>query len=413
MPRYRTLVEQFYSTSSSQAKMTIKTLQMLSLMALFFCSSLAFAGSCDNPSNDFDGVYCLTKNYLAADAQLNDAYSELRSRLTDAQKQDLKIGQIRWITERNTTCSATRNGRFFIELDLATQSTLTRLAYLKNELQKHPKPGGASAPSPSDARKPLAAPPLKRPRPYRVSKFSATYFNENTLVSSETVSQPSINYKRDSFCKIHSGNFQAAWEANIDALEKCVLPISHSTSTNGSISVFIDDILAAERLDSNGTLSLPIYAGKHRLRIEFINNSYETHFNASLINYPHVSNSDDVQWLISKAIKPSKVNAIISGGTTQDLYNNVHVALPDEGPVFLVLESQKAINWIFSNQSEVKVSGVLIRCKEDASTITGIREDTPIYNVGSLDESTYQEMLPETFDYTYKETNLVRASFSY
>ncbi|VFQ45970.1 lysozyme inhibitor lpri n-terminal [Desulfoluna butyratoxydans] len=391
----------------------MKTLRLAILTAFILLPSLVLAGNCDNPTNDFDGVYCLTKNYLAVDTRLNETYGELISFLTDDQKRQLNKEQIQWMKERNATCSIDHEGRFFIDLNLATQSTLSRLSYLNKELQRFKKSGDVSLSASSDTSKPLDPPLLNLPRPYKVSTFSAMYFNGTDHVSSEMVTHPSINYENDVFCKIPASSFEAVWEANIDAQEACRLPISFASTTHGMAAFFLDDVSIPNGLDSNGSLSIPLETGAHRLRIEYKNHGYRANFNAAVVNYPGASSKGDLQVFFEKALSNSARSVHISGETTTDYNNNVHVYLPDEGPVFLVLESQTSINWTFYNQSDVRVSGVLICCDSGASTVTGIREDTPVYHVEAIDRSVYQGMLPEAFDYEYKEKNMLRADFSY
>ncbi|WP_092211875.1 lysozyme inhibitor LprI family protein [Desulfoluna spongiiphila] len=391
----------------------MKTLRTVFFSAFLFLPAFALAGNCDNPTNDFDGVYCLTKSYVAADTQLNETYDQLRCFLTERQKRKLKKEQIQWMKERNTACGIVREGRFFVDLNLATQSTRSRLSYLNKELQRFKKTGGVSLGVPSDASKPLDPPPLNLPRPYKVSTFSAMYFNGTDHVSSETVPRPSINYEDDVFCKIPASSVEAVWEANIDAQEPCSLPISYASTTHGVASFFLDDVSIPNGLDSNGSLSIPLETGTHRLRIEYKNHGYRANFSATVKNYPDAPSKDDLQVFFEKALRNSARTVHISGETTDDFYNNVRVSLPDEGPVFLFLESRTSINWIFYNQSDVKVNGILICCDSGTSTVTGIREDTPIYHVGAIDRSVYQGMLPEAFDFTYKEKKLIRASFSY
>ena len=94
--------------------MTINSLKNLirnSSLILLTCAAFMLpmlswgAQNCDNPANDFDGLYCLTKVYLEADKELNTSYSQLNKRLNNKQKAIIKRGQLAWIRERNNQCS--------------------------------------------------------------------------------------------------------------------------------------------------------------------------------------------------------------------------------------------------------------------------------------------------------------------
>lgn len=98
---------------------------------------LAQANSnCDKPVNDFDGLYCLNKIYVEADKELNDKYRDLVSLLDSAGKAALKKGQIAWIKQRNSQCSRRDADGFFVNLDCATQQTISRVQFLQDRVRE-------------------------------------------------------------------------------------------------------------------------------------------------------------------------------------------------------------------------------------------------------------------------------------
>lgn len=106
-------------------------------VVLLALSSLAQANSaCDKPQNDFDGLYCLDKVYLAADKELNEAYKNLKGQLDSQGKEALKTGQLAWMESRNAQCSRHEASGFFVNLDCATQTTVERLRFLQDRARE-------------------------------------------------------------------------------------------------------------------------------------------------------------------------------------------------------------------------------------------------------------------------------------
>ncbi|NHQ86175.1 DUF1311 domain-containing protein [Iodobacter sp. HSC-16F04] len=108
------------------------------LFALMLCfSGAVFANSaCDAPKNDFDGLYCLNKVYQEADKELNENYKKLSAKLDSAGKKTLKTGQLSWIEERNSKCSKREATGFFVNLDCATSTTISRSQFLQDRIRE-------------------------------------------------------------------------------------------------------------------------------------------------------------------------------------------------------------------------------------------------------------------------------------
>lgn len=106
----------------------------LSLFLIF--PTLVFADNCNNPSNDFDGLYCLNKVYIQADADLNKSYKKLKKYLSKAGRSKLRSGQKEWINERNADCSYHKNGQFFVSLRCATDTTIDRTNFLNDRIRE-------------------------------------------------------------------------------------------------------------------------------------------------------------------------------------------------------------------------------------------------------------------------------------
>jgi len=99
-------------------------------------SMVLFADNCDNPKDDFDGLYCLNKIYIQSDKELNSAYKELRSMLSKEGKNILKREQLKWIKQRNNTCSYHDSRGFFVNLKCTTDKTVERTNFLKDRIRE-------------------------------------------------------------------------------------------------------------------------------------------------------------------------------------------------------------------------------------------------------------------------------------
>lgn len=108
-------------------------------LAALIIASLPFTASadnCDQPRDDFDGLYCLNKVYLQADKDLNSAYKELRGYLSNSEKKTLKSGQIEWINHRNDNCSDYNDRGFFVNLKCAADTTIERTNFLNDRIRE-------------------------------------------------------------------------------------------------------------------------------------------------------------------------------------------------------------------------------------------------------------------------------------
>lgn len=96
----------------------------------------SLAAGCDNPSSDFDYVYCATQLFVQADKDLNTAYQELRGKLNPAGVALLRTGQLAWIRERNASCTRRDDSGRTTNLDCAVAMTQARTAFLKARIRE-------------------------------------------------------------------------------------------------------------------------------------------------------------------------------------------------------------------------------------------------------------------------------------
>ena len=106
--------------------------RLLVLLALAAAGPALAKSACDRVTNDFDGLYCLSKIYQQADADLNAAYKALVAKLDAGGRATLRQHQLQWLAQRNVSCSTSKDGAFYVDLDCATRVTIERVRFLQD-----------------------------------------------------------------------------------------------------------------------------------------------------------------------------------------------------------------------------------------------------------------------------------------
>lgn len=88
-------------------------MKRIMILGLIFWRLPAHADNCDQPKNNFDGLYCLNKVYIQTDKDLNDTYQKLQAKLDPEGRKLLKTRQLAWIEKRNKLCSYHDRTGFF------------------------------------------------------------------------------------------------------------------------------------------------------------------------------------------------------------------------------------------------------------------------------------------------------------
>ncbi|MFC3579490.1 lysozyme inhibitor LprI family protein [Sphingomonas hylomeconis] len=114
----------------------ILTALCLSLPAGALPMAPAQRSSCDNPTSDFDNVYCERKVYMQADSELNTAYAKLRAKLGPADRTAVLRSQRAWIRERDGACNRTDDENIKIDLVCAKRMTIDRTNWLNDRLRE-------------------------------------------------------------------------------------------------------------------------------------------------------------------------------------------------------------------------------------------------------------------------------------
>ncbi|MHC1743480.1 MAG: lysozyme inhibitor LprI family protein [Syntrophobacteraceae bacterium] len=125
----------------TSTKTVLRILLPLFIFALTALDLSAAENDCNDAVSTAEMRTCANKLYEAADAELNQVYRQLASKLSDKRRESLKAAQQAWITfrDKNATfaASAVEDGTMYPVLEVAELTALTKQrteqlrAYLK------------------------------------------------------------------------------------------------------------------------------------------------------------------------------------------------------------------------------------------------------------------------------------------
>jgi len=105
-------------------------------MGLLAVGGWGWAAGCDNPSADFDYVYCATQLFVQVDKDINAVYRELVGKLNAEGRAVLRTSQLAWIKDRNQQCTRVDATSRSVNLDRATRMTQERTSFLKARIRE-------------------------------------------------------------------------------------------------------------------------------------------------------------------------------------------------------------------------------------------------------------------------------------
>ena len=208
------------------------------------------------------------------------------------------------------------------------------------------------------------------PHPPKVGPFNAAYYSGTTLVTTESVARPSINYSYSDFHGIDSQNFHAIWTGNIEVFDAPkTIDINFEVSWS-DVSLLVDGVNIASWSNSNRSFSHEFSPGVHVITIEYYNHWHTTGFDVSFTTNTMYS-KDEAKSLIAPQIDNNTKVVYVGCYESADLYNNSTVTLNGTaGKVFLFLSSYSAVNWVINNPNNVAITGIAYSSYSAVSTVT-------------------------------------------
>ncbi|GGE49958.1 hypothetical protein GCM10007421_25330 [Halopseudomonas oceani] len=204
-------------------------------------------------------------------------------------------------------------------------------------------------------------------------QFQAFYINTKQpqqVIATETVDNIAINYVRDDFHGIESGDFGGYWVGNLMFEEPTVKRISVSQSWAKS-RVLIDGRVLYEG-GSDQSMLYRFEPGVHKLEVEYVNNWHTTEFNVDIGSEQTYLEVSEVRARLGEAL-PADVTLYYAGvyeSSAQDLSIVLNLERT-EGPVALVLSSYSPVRWYLSNPFGVDVRAVVYGAYKPGSRLDG------------------------------------------
>lgn len=234
----------------------------------------------------------------------------------------------------------------------------------------------------------------------KVSPFKAYYYTESdgkdpgkgndgtikNIVSklqfTESVKRPSIHLSFP-FYGIDSYNFYGVWEGMMHVVGEGQSVKANFDVSNADVSFYVNDVLVEKWKNDSKIVPFNLNKGDNQIRVELHNHWHTTSFNVSFTDYQKLDKSaaselfKDIDFNSIKAVYLGAYEA--SSSTPGDNYNEILVTLPKSPvPIFIFLNSFRAINWEINNPHNAKIVGVTLRGQSSGSTVT-MNSSAPIY----------------------------------
>lgn len=206
-----------------------------------------------------------------------------------------------------------------------------------------------------------------------MGRFQAFYINTKQprqVIAADTVDDIAINYIRDDFHGIESGDFGAYWVGNLVFEVPTVKRISVSQSWSKA-RILIDGRVLYEG-GSDQSMLYRFESGVHKLEVEYVNNWHTTEFNVDIGDELTNLDLSQVRARLNEAL-PADVTLYYAGvyeSSAQDLSIVLNLQRA-EGPVALVLSSYSPVRWYLSNPFGVDVRAVVYGAYKPGSRLDG------------------------------------------
>jgi hypothetical protein len=155
--------------------------------------------------------------------------------------------------------------------------------------------------------------------------------------------------------------------------------------------------------------------GDNKIRVELHNHWHTTSFNVSFTDYQKLDNSAALE--LFKDIDFNSTKVVYLGAyeansySAENNYNEILVTLPrSSAPIFIFLNSFRAVNWVINNPHNAKIAGVALRGDSPGNTVA-MTSPAPIYELPASNnayKSSYdiQAFFGKSADYVFTEYGL-------
>jgi len=198
------------------------------------------------------------------------------------------------------------------------------------------------------------APPV-----FKAGPFLAEYYNVDTLVASETVDKPAVNYSYADFHAIDSYSFVATWKGKLEILDVPQLIDFSFDVSRSEVSFSIDGVKTAAWVDSQRVVTRYLQPGLHDIEIHYKNNWHTTTFNVNFSNH-RIFEKNELAAKIAPLIDASTQVIYVGAYESANFYNKSMISLDNTATkVFLFVSSYSAIDWRIANPNGVNIAGIV------------------------------------------------------
>lgn len=190
-----------------------------------------------------------------------------------------------------------------------------------------------------------------------VGPFQADYYRGETLVASEQVARPTINYPWSDFHGIDSEDFRAVWTGTVSAAEAQTVDINFDVSW-AEVTLTIDGVLVDDWEDSSKTIAYDLAPGPHDVLVEYTNNWHTTGFNVSFTTSPVLTNAE-AQAALATIVATDPWIVYVGAYESDDLYNDIVLGLSGSARVLLFVSTYASVNWVLDVSESLDLVGVV------------------------------------------------------
>ncbi|WP_190325446.1 hypothetical protein [Halopseudomonas salina] len=203
--------------------------------------------------------------------------------------------------------------------------------------------------------------------------FQAFYINTNQprqVIATESVGGIAINYIRDDFHGIESGDFGGYWVGMLEFKQQEVMSFTVSQSWSKT-RILINGRVLFEG-GSDQSILYRFEPGEHKIEVEYVNNWHTTEFSVGIHSSVTYLDMDQIKMRLQANLLDDfqVLYAGLYESSARDMTTIVNLEKTAD-PVVLVLSSYSPVKWYVSNPFGVEIRAIVYGAYKPGSTLAG------------------------------------------
>lgn len=290
------------------------------------------------------------------------------------------------------------------------KAPITEVPAPKPTPKRTPNPTPGPNPTPS----PVAAEDDRSFSSFTVSSWNAKYMAGGSVIRSETVEAPSINFSDKEFSPIKPQDVSVTWSGKIEIADRDQMIDFNIDNGWNQTSIKVDGKEVANWSSGPRVILQKLSVGTHAVDISFVNSSSSgIRFHASF-GRNQVYTKSQLRDKLSKIRTDAPKVLVARLKSSADKTNAVKITLGESSaPVFLVLTSESTVRWSIENPKNVKILGIVFKSGTSGTSVSPI-SGVPVYEVSDLnyDYSNEERLKSDVADFFLSSVSLSQASAS-